>query len=120
MSKRRQFVLDDKTNELLEELAADRAGNLSFVVREAIQLYADMDSRLDQIEQNAEFVRMMERSEKDIRAGRLVSHDEAEPESTTFVQATPQPTSGSADARTSSYSLKLNAVRTRLFSRFRR
>ncbi len=77
MSKRRQFVLDDRTNELLEQLAADRAGNLSFVVREAIQLYADMDARLDQIEQDPEFQLMMERSEDDIRAGRLVSHDEA-------------------------------------------
>ena len=77
MSKRRQFVLDDRTNELLEKLAADRAGNLSFVVREAIQLYADMDSRLDQIEQDPEFQRMMERSEDDIRSGRLVSHEEA-------------------------------------------
>jgi predicted transcriptional regulator len=77
MPKRRQFVLDDRTNELLEELAADRAGNLSFVVREAIQLYADMDSRLDQIEQDPEFQRMMERSEDDIREGRLVSHEEA-------------------------------------------
>ena len=77
MSKRRQFVLDDRTNELLETLAADRAGNLSFVVREAIQLYADMDSRLDQIEQDPEFQRMMERSEDDIRSGRLVSHKEA-------------------------------------------
>jgi predicted transcriptional regulator len=76
MSKRRQFVLDERTNELLEELAADRAGNLSFVVREAIQLYAEMDSRLDQIEQDPEFQRMMERSEDDIRAGRLVSHEE--------------------------------------------
>lgn len=76
MSKRRQFVLDERTNTLLEELAADRAGNLSYVVREAIQLYADMDSRLDQIEQDPEFQRMMERSEDDIRAGRLVSHAE--------------------------------------------
>ncbi|HSF17601.1 MAG TPA: hypothetical protein VLK65_18805 [Vicinamibacteria bacterium] len=77
MSKRRQFVLDDRTNELLEELAADRAGNLSFVVREAIQLYAELDSRLDQIEQDPEFQRMMERSEDDIRRKRLVSHREA-------------------------------------------
>jgi predicted transcriptional regulator len=77
MSKRRQFVLDERTNSLLEELAADRAGNLSFVVREAIQLYADMDSRLDHIERDPEFQRMMERSEDDIRAGRLVSHEEA-------------------------------------------
>lgn len=77
MSKRRQFVLDEKTNALLEELAADRAGNLSYVVREAIQLYAEMDSRLDQIEQDPEFLRMMERSEDDIRANRVVSHSDA-------------------------------------------
>ena len=77
MRRRRQFVLDERTNELLEELAADRAGNLSYVVREAIQLYAEMDSRLDQVEQDPDFVRMMERSEDDIRAGRLVSHREA-------------------------------------------
>ena len=76
MSKRRQFVLDDRTNKLLEDLASDRAGNLSFVVREAIQLYADMDSRLEQIEQAPEFHLMMERSEDDIRAKRLLSHDE--------------------------------------------
>ena len=83
MTKRRQFVLDERTNELLEELAADRAGNLSYVVREAIQLYAEMDSRLDQIEHDPEFVRMMERSEDDIRAGRLVSHAEAKRRSRT-------------------------------------
>lgn len=77
MAKRRQFVLDDRTNELLEELAADRTGNLSYVVREAIQLYADMDSRLDQIERDPAFIQMMERSEDDIRAGRLVTHAEA-------------------------------------------
>ena len=77
MSKRRQFVLDDRTNDLLDELAAHRAGNLSFVVREAIQLYADMNSRLDQIEQDPEFQRAMERSEDDIRVGRMVTHEEA-------------------------------------------
>ena len=74
MNKRRQFVLDERTNELLEELAADRAGNLSYVVREAIQLYADMDARLDQIEQDPAFIRMMERSEDDIRNRRVVTH----------------------------------------------
>lgn len=77
MTKRRQFVLDDRTNELLEALAADRAGNLSFVVREAIQLYADMDARLDHIEHDPGFQSMMKGSEDDIRTGRLVSHDAA-------------------------------------------
>ncbi len=76
LSKRRQFVLDDHTNLLLEELAADRAGNLSFVVREAIQIYAQMESRLDEIESNPDFQHMMERSAADIRAGRTVSQAE--------------------------------------------
>ncbi len=76
MSRRRQFVLDDETNQLLEELAADRAGNLSFVVREAIQIYAQMEARLDEIESHPDFQRMMERSASDIRAGRLVSQAE--------------------------------------------
>lgn len=84
MTKRRQFVLDDRTNGLLESLAADRAGNLSFVVREAIQLYAEMDSRLDHLEEDPEFRSMMERSEDDIRAGRLLSHDEVEKRSRTI------------------------------------
>ena len=74
MPIRRQFVLDEQTNELLEELAADRAGNLSYVVREAIQLYANMDARLDEIEADPGFQRMMERSAEDVRAGRVVSH----------------------------------------------
>ena len=77
MSKRRQFVLDDHTNQLLEELASDRTGNLSFVVREAIQVYAQMESRLDDIESIPDFQRMMERSAADIRAGRIVSQAEA-------------------------------------------
>jgi len=88
MTKRRQFVLDDRTNQLLEELARDRAGNLSFVVREAIQLYADMDSRLDQIELDPEFQNMMKRSEDDIRAERLVSHVEAKKRSRRQKRAT--------------------------------
>jgi hypothetical protein len=35
---RRQFVLDNRTHELLEDLASYRAGNRSMVAREAIQL----------------------------------------------------------------------------------
>jgi predicted transcriptional regulator len=76
LPKRRQFVLDDQTNELLEELAADRAGNLSYVVREAIQLYAHMENRLDEAESDPEFQRMMEKSASDIRAGRVVPHSQ--------------------------------------------
>ena len=72
---RRQFVLDRRTEELLEELAADRAGNRSHVVREAIQLYAEMEARLDQIESDPEFQRRMEAADEDIRNGRVTSHE---------------------------------------------
>jgi len=73
---RRQFVLDEKTDRLLEELAAARAGNRSFVVREALQLYASIESRLDEIESDPGFRRMMDRSAADFRAGRTISHAE--------------------------------------------
>ena len=72
---RRQFVLDKRTEELLEELAADRAGNRSHVVREAIQLYAEMEARLDQIESDAEFQQRMEAADEDIRTGQVTSHE---------------------------------------------
>jgi predicted transcriptional regulator len=71
---RRQFVLDEKANRLLEELAADRAGNRSLVVREAIQLYAALESSLEEVESEAGFQRLMERSAADIRAGRVCTH----------------------------------------------
>ncbi|HMD09892.1 MAG TPA: hypothetical protein VKH63_20330 [Candidatus Acidoferrum sp.] len=73
---RRQFVLDKRTNKLLEELASYRAGNRSMVVREAIQLYADMEDRLDKIEADPAFQKMMDESEKAIRDGRVTPHSE--------------------------------------------
>ena len=75
---RKQFVLDKRTNKLLEELASYRAGNRSMVVREAIQLYADMEERLDHIEADPGFVKMMEESEKAFREGRMTPHAEVE------------------------------------------
>ncbi len=74
MAKRRQFVLDEKANRLLEELAADRARNRSLVVREAIQLYAALESSLEKVESESGFQRLMERSAADIRAGRVYTH----------------------------------------------
>lgn len=70
---RRQFVLDRKTNRILEDLAADRGGNYSRVVRNAIQCYAEIEARLDEIENNPGFIAMMEQSERDFRAGRFVT-----------------------------------------------
>jgi predicted transcriptional regulator len=71
-----QFVLDGRTKRLLEELASSRAGNRSYVVREAIRLYASLESALDEIETDSRFQRMMARSTADIRAGRVQTHAE--------------------------------------------
>jgi predicted transcriptional regulator len=73
---RRQFVLDKRTNKLLEELASYRAGNRSMVVREAIQYYADMEDEIDKIEADPEFQKMIAQSDADIRAGRGIPHSE--------------------------------------------
>lgn len=73
---RKQFVLDKRTNKLIEELAAYRGGNRSLVVREAIQVYSDMEERLDKIETDPAFQKMMAESEKAIGEGRTISHDE--------------------------------------------
>ncbi len=59
---------------MLDELAAARAGNRSFVVREAIQLYASIEAALEEVEETLAFLRMMDRSAEDIRAGRLFTH----------------------------------------------
>ena len=73
---RHQFVLDKRTNKLLEELASYRDGNRSVIVREAIQLYADMEDRLDKIEADPVFQKMMADSDKAIREGRVTPHSE--------------------------------------------
>jgi predicted transcriptional regulator len=71
---RHQFVLDKRTNQLLEELASYRDGNRSVIVREAIQLYADMEERLDKIEADPAFQKMMAKSDADIKTGRVIPH----------------------------------------------
>ncbi len=71
-----QFVLDKQTHSMLEELAEARAGNRSFVVREAIRLYAACESRVDELEKDPGFLRMMESTEAAIRDGRTLAHAE--------------------------------------------
>jgi len=73
---RKQFVLDKRTNKLLEELASHNGGNSSLIVRQAIQVYADVERRLDKIEADPAFQAMMANSDADIRAGRVTSHEE--------------------------------------------
>jgi predicted transcriptional regulator len=75
---RRQFVLDDRSEELLDRLATARAGNRSFVVREAIALYASLEDQLDAIESQPGFRRQMRQSAADLEAGRVLTQAEAE------------------------------------------
>lgn len=44
MAKKVQVVLDEETYRVLEALARPRAGNKSFVVREAVRCFADRES----------------------------------------------------------------------------
>lgn len=75
---RHQFVLDKKSNKLLNELAESRDGNRSRVVREALRCYADQEAYLDKIESDPKFIEMMRRSAADIKAGRVYTQEEAE------------------------------------------
>lgn len=75
---RRQFVLDDRSEQLLNRLAAARADNRSFVVREAIALYAALEDQLAEIESDPEFRRRMHRSAADIEGGRVLTQAQAE------------------------------------------
>jgi Arc/MetJ-type ribon-helix-helix transcriptional regulator len=73
---RRQFVLDKRTDKLIEELASNGVGNRSMVVRTAVQLLADMEDRLDRIESDPAFQKMMTESDRAIREGRVTPHGE--------------------------------------------
>src|SRR5271157_2567353 len=70
---RSQFVLDDQTEQLLNELAAARAGNRSFVVREAIHLYANLEEWLDTVEADPGLQGMIAGTAGDIEAGRVMN-----------------------------------------------
>ena len=73
---RHQFVLDERSEKLLEQLAASRAGNRSFVVREALALYASLEDRLSEIEADPGFQQMMRQTADDIDAGRVMTQAE--------------------------------------------
>ena len=75
---RHQFVLDKKSNRLLDKLAEFRGGNRSRVVREAIALFADQEAYLEKIEADPKFIEMMDKSDADIRAGRVSEQAEVE------------------------------------------
>lgn len=77
--KKVQFTLDDDTLRLLEALAAPRAGNRSFVVREAVRRMAEQEGfedYLDWLEVQPSVRGSMERALADEREGRRIPHAE--------------------------------------------
>jgi predicted transcriptional regulator len=73
---RRQIVLDAKSDKLLKQLTADRDGNYSRTVRQALQALADQEAMFESAERDPGFLAMMEQSERDIQAGRYITLQE--------------------------------------------
>ena len=75
--RRLQITIDDDTAHLLDTLAEPRAGNKSFVVREALRRMAEQEGfeeYLDWLEQQPRVRTSMERALADERAGHTVRH----------------------------------------------
>jgi predicted transcriptional regulator len=78
--RKMQVTIDDETARLLETLAAPRAGNKSFVVREAVRRMAEQEGferYLDWLELQPGVRASLERALADEREGRTVSHARA-------------------------------------------
>lgn len=73
-----QVTIDEKTARLLQALAAPRAGNKSFVVREAVHRMAEQEGfeqYLDWLERQPEVRASLEQALVDEREGRTVAHE---------------------------------------------
>src|SRR3972149_1630131 len=78
--KKVQVTIDAETARLLDTLAAPRAGNKSFVVREAVRRMAEQEG----VEEDLDWLggaprggAPLERALADERAGRTVAHEQA-------------------------------------------
>ncbi len=79
MAKKVQVVLDEESYRLLNALAQPRAGNKSFVVREALRYFADregVERMLDAILSQRHAREAMEAGLAARTAGRLVPHSQ--------------------------------------------
>ncbi len=79
MGRKVQIVLDDSSYRLLKELASPRAGNQSFVVREAIRYFAErekVERALDAVLVQPHAREAMDAGIAAWREGRLRSHHE--------------------------------------------
>jgi predicted transcriptional regulator len=77
--RRIQVTLDEESFRILDELAAPRAGNRSFVVREALRRMAEQETwerDLDWLETVPEVRASLKRGLADLKAGRVVEHAE--------------------------------------------
>ncbi len=80
MSRKIQVTVDDATIQRLETLAAPRAGNRSFVIREAVRRMAEQEGfeqYLDWLEQQPGVRASLDRALTDEEGGRTVSHAQA-------------------------------------------
>jgi hypothetical protein len=73
---RKQFVLDKRTEILLNEMASYPGGSRSLVIREAIQVHSEMEDRLEKIEADPAFQKTREESDRAIREVRVTPHEE--------------------------------------------
>lgn len=79
MARKIQVTIDDETLRLLKALAAPRAGNRSFVIREAVRRMADQEGferYLDWLEQQPGIGMSVDRALSDEQGGRTVRHDQ--------------------------------------------
>lgn len=77
MSRKIQVTVDDATVQRLETLAAPRAGNRSFVIREAVRRMAEQEGfeqYLDWLEQQPGVRASLDRALTDEESARTVSH----------------------------------------------
>ena len=75
------LTLDDETLGRLDRLSRPRAGNKSFVVREAIRLMWEHDAleeNLAEMETEPAFQASMARALKEIQEGKTIPHEEVE------------------------------------------
>jgi len=73
-STRRQLTVDRKTYLQIEQLSLAEGRSRDAVLRDLLKTYALLDTRLNAIEANPGFRDLMERSERDFRSGRVVTH----------------------------------------------
>jgi predicted transcriptional regulator len=76
--KRRQILLDDETDRILDQLAQLHSGDRSRAIREALKMHRTMEGMLDELEAlyADELKRQKERSEREFREGNVVTLEE--------------------------------------------